>query len=350
MLKDSELDGLLGTALNWYSANSDPEERKKWLLRYMKKENYPEDQILLIEKSSEKAFLSHPAGQIARCFLRDAPLPDKYKKVIDERVKAICAQVSEGKHETASVPRKKKEKLTKRDPIVASLITIIETKLDDFMENGADLSCDYKDTCDKLGASKEQAQSVAQRFNSRLEELKGALEGDEELKEAYSNFKKKQLTHMVFYFEGLASQAEEVVRLAPKKQYKARVTKPKNVSKKVTYCPVHKVGKLTLKSIDPEDIVGAKMLWVFNITWRRLGRYFAKDESGLQLSASSVRNYDESDCWEKIIRESQLEDIFGRFLAANKAGLRKFLDTCPSNVRPLRSHISADTVILKAYK
>ena len=347
LLKDEEIDVLVGNALNWYNYKSSPSERRGWLVAWMEKEKFPEAQIEKIQKISDREFLSHPAGQIARCFLQGAPLRDYYKNSVTQRIKTLLAAIEEEKHEPTPA-KKTVPKVSKRDPIVCSLINIVEAKLDDFMENEDVLICDYKGTCDKLGASKEQAKLVAQRFNGRLEEIRGALKGDPELKEGYSNFKKSQLTTMVFFFEGLNDQAEEVVRSAPKVVRKQRVKKPKDLVKKVLKKDEYKVGGLTLKSIDPEEIIGAKELWVYNTKYRRLGRYIAKDEKGLSIKGTRVQNFDEENAWNKKIKKPA--ELLPKFIAAGKVALRTFLENIETKVKRLRPRINQEVVILKSIK
>ena len=136
---------------------------------------------------------------------------------------------------------------------------------------------------------------------------------------------------------------------------KPRAAAAKNVDKAVAkaltnleYQKEH--GPLQIVSINPEQIIGAKALMVFNSKTRKVGLYLAaKDGGGLSVKGKSLEGYDETKSVQKTLRkpEEQLPVL------RNAAGIRdlsKALEDIPTVHIPLSGRISGEILLVKAFR
>ena len=182
------------------------------------------------------------------------------------------------------------------------------------------------------------------------------LEADlwQQLKEGYAHLKKAEIKKFRTAIEELMSALDFIIDQA-KATRKPRKAKPKSASKLVEKLKYAKTNdKYKLASINPEDIVGASELWVFNAKTRKLGKYVAsnvdpkgmqRDGTGLTVKGTTIIGFDETASIQKTLRkpEEQLKD----FKSAGKVKLRKFLDEIATTDTKLNGRINLDTLLLK---
>lgn len=139
------------------------------------------------------------------------------------------------------------------------------------------------------------------------------------------------------------------------KARKTRIMKPRkiNPSKMVRRLKYLKsislnegVDNVSLTSIDPEKIVGAQILWVFNVKTRKLGRYDAKDGEVLLVKGSTILNYENTSVHKKIRKPNE---VLVKLLAAGKVEQRKILDSIRAVESPLTGRINKDTILLRVF-
>jgi hypothetical protein len=98
-------------------------------------------------------------------------------------------------------------------------------------------------------------------------------------------------------------------------------------------------------SINPQDVIGVKELWVYNTKSRKLGKYVATEFSELGIKGTSIVNYDEIKSVQKTLRKP--EEQLKEFKAAGKVQLRKFLDDIKAVDIKLNGRINEEVVLLK---
>lgn len=135
---------------------------------------------------------------------------------------------------------------------------------------------------------------------------------------------------------------------APKKARKARIKKAKKIVpakmvRKLKFLRADKESGLT--SIDPEKIVGAQSLWVYNTKTRKLGRYVAKDETGLLVKGSTILNFNEEESVSKKLRKPEV--VLKTLESAGKVEQRKLLGTIKSVENKLNGRVNDKTILVK---
>ena len=106
--------------------------------------------------------------------------------------------------------------------------------------------------------------------------------------------------------------------------------------------------------MQPDQIIGASELWVFNIKTRKLGKYVAKNidpkgmgraGSGLSVKGTTIIGFNEEQSIQKTLRKP--EEQLKAFKSAGKVALRKFLDEIPTIDTKLNGRCNSDTILLK---
>lgn len=167
----------------------------------------------------------------------------------------------------------------------------------------------------------------------------------EQLKEAYSHLNKAQVKKITQFYSEIISACDMLAQEA-KINRKPRAKKPTDKNKLVSKVKYLKQDdKLKLVSINPEDVIGAKELWVFNVKTRKLGKYVASEFSDLSIKGTSIVNFDENKSIAKTLRKP--EEQLKEFKAAGKVALRKFLDDIKAVDIKLNGRINEETMLLR---
>lgn len=184
-------------------------------------------------------------------------------------------------------------------------------------------------------------------FEPRYAELKEARKGeDEQLKEGYSHYKAADFKRCEAFYDKLF-QDLAAYNQTKKATKKAAVRKPPQKEKLVKSLKYLKQDTaLKIVSINPVDIVGAEVLWVYNIKNRKIGKYVAEDQGGaLGVKGTTITGYDANKSTQKTLRKP--EEQIKQFLASSKVELRKYLENIKTTEIKLNGRINADTILLK---
>ena len=176
----------------------------------------------------------------------------------------------------------------------------------------------------------------------------------EQLKEGYAHLKKAEIKMFVSAIEGLLDALEFVVDSA-KATRAPRKAKPKSATKLVEKLKYLKTDdKFKIASVQPDQIIGANELWVFNIKTRKLGKYVAKNidpkgmgrvGSGLSVKGTTIIGFNEIESVQKTLRKPA--DQLKEFKGAGKVKLRTFLDDIATLDTKMNGRINSDTVLVK---
>jgi hypothetical protein len=195
--------------------------------------------------------------------------------------------------------------------------------------------------------SKEEIKALNNQYSRSLEDLKEALAGDKFFIEAYSNYDKGQMKLAVSLFKNLKTlkhddSAKGKIRAAGKR--KVRKKAPEQIVKKVIL--LERDDESGISTLKATELVGAKVLWVYNAKNRKLGCYYAKSDDGLSVKGISVLNYDEKRSMMKTIRKpkQQLHD----FMSKTPSEMQKFWDAIRAVPQEIGPRLNRDTMILRA--
>ena len=340
--KKIETEIALANAINWYNALCGEKNIKTFFIDYATK-NFPSEASKLkhLDPDIFICGTGHTYGIVARLIMRGWPIQEQHVERLEELI-----------HEYAKVVSKKEDKpvtIKARDSKITEAIGIVNGELDDF---GFGSKKSFPDTCLanvvlKVGCSNAQRLRVQEHFVPMVLELKEVIDGKNvEIKEAYTTYTKSTIKKVYDWLTGMPTvdvlQVTKKIRKARKKKVKTAAQLLKNFK-----CQVYD-DELKINSVNPESIIGAQQLWVFNTKTRKLGVYYASDEKGLSISRMSIDNYDEATSFSKKIRKPK--EVVPQVISAGKVALRHILEDIRATKSPMKGRVGDVVLLLRVVK
>jgi hypothetical protein len=197
------------------------------------------------------------------------------------------------------------------------------------------------------GVAQAQVGKIREVFLKQIGEVTNAFKGkDEQLKEAYSHLKKADVKRIGEWYIKLLADLDSYVSVkkAAKKQKAPRAVSKDKIVAKVKYLKESK--ELKLVSVNPVDIIGAAVVWIYHTKYRKLGRYVADSHGGtLSVKGTSIIGYDAAKSTAKTLRKPA--EQLAEFMKAGKVALRTHLQNIKAVETKLNGRMSADILILK---
>ena len=130
---------------------------------------------------------------------------------------------------------------------------------------------------------------------------------------------------------------------AQRKPRKKKTLSAARLVKKLKY--QNEFKKLKLVSVNPEKIIGATELWVFNTRYNRLGVYRAVNSvRGFSVKGCTIQHFDEKESVQKTARKPK-EAVN----VLNKRSLKAMLKNMKTKEQPLTGRINAQTILLGVF-
>lgn len=354
-LTDAEFSTKYMNALNWYNYYFDKTKARKVVLEYLTK--FDPDNLeakAACKKVPDWAFGS-TLTSICKIRLNGCSrTPDKSKTSNEDfvvrKMQELIEQASkmvEEKQETAKVIQKPVQTLQERVFATAQKYSEgIDNAIDEALDN------DYKTEFNTYKYLQQQqvkgqiAKRMIDFYLGEAIELEEALKGeDEQLVEGYSHMSKAELKRFAKLMRGVVSDLERWVenqKANRKPRKKKAVPLEKQVSK-VKYAKED--ADLKLKSIAPENVVGAMVVWVYNTKYRKLGKYVAGTREGFSFKGTTLQRFDEQASMQKKLRKP--EEVLERCLSGGKIVLRKLMDEINTKEQKLTGRFNEETIILR---
>jgi hypothetical protein len=181
-----------------------------------------------------------------------------------------------------------------------------------------------------------------------LGELQAVLDRtDPDLVEGYSNFTTKEIRQYIKFLSSIISDCEMLTE-NKKRENKPRKKAPVSADKKVSKLKYKKFDPdLQISSVNPVDIIGAKIVWLFNTKYRKLCCVIATDESGLSVKGTTIEDFsDESS--QKIVKKPN--EVLPAILKSGKRDFKKVFDSIKNKPSSITGRVNSDVIILKAFK
>lgn len=345
-------------SMEYYRMESSGKDLKPKVVEWMKQNGFDQVTVDRFRKIKDHR-CSGTMGGLAACLLKGMPAQRAdFNNGLDsaEWLKgAIAEAIEAGKYDIESV----EEETKVLAPIINIQDRLKETsaRMVEEIEDAIDLFSKDPETFDPKAfkvlnlLKAKQAKAAHSRiikgfYESTLKELEEALAGKcEQLKEGYSHLSKSQLKKIIAFYQEVVSACDMLGQEA-KVNRKPRAKRPTDKAKVVAKLKYKKTDEsLKLVSISPEDIIGAKELWVYNVKTRKIGKYITSEFSELGIKGTSITGYDEVKSVQKTVRKP--EEKIKEFKAAGKVQLRKFLDEINSVDIKLNGRINEDVILLK---
>lgn len=190
----------------------------------------------------------------------------------------------------------------------------------------------------QLGYSGKVVQFMKGLTDNTVYELKNEEEC-EQLEEAYSiytNAQKKKIIKMLENIESDIDKFCEEYKPAP------RIRKPKTPAQLVKKLPFQKKFA-KWESINPEDIIRARMLYTYNTSSKKLTCF---ESQGLSVKGSRIIGYDK--CTEKTLTDL---DLLDRLYKGGNIIASKFMEEIPrSKLKEGNNLITKNTLLVKVIR
>ena len=176
--------------------------------------------------------------------------------------------------------------------------------------------------------------------NDVLYELKNEEKCDQ-LDEAYSFLTAKQKAKVIKTLETWESEVEQYCE-EYKPVRRIRPKTPKQLVKKLPYLDVYAHEDLNFQSINPEEIIRARILYTYNVSSKKLTKF----DGHLQVKGSRITGFDS--CREKTLTDLTLLD---RLYKGGNIIASRFLDEIPrSKEKDGNDLITKNTLLVKVVK
>jgi hypothetical protein len=348
-------------SMEWYRLESSGRELKPKVINWMSLQDYPKD-IIKAFKDTKDNRCGATVGAIAANLLKGMPAIradfNDGRSTAEWLSKSIAKILEEGKHDEAEPEEGTVEvKPAVHTPSIQERLRDVAFGMTEEIEDAIEAFQTDPESFDPKAfkllnllrgrqAKAAHARIIKDLYSRNYDELvEVATTKDEQLKEAYAHLSKANLKKITLFYSEILSACDMLAQEA-KINKKPRAKKPTDKSKVVAKMKYLKQDdKLKLVSINPQDIIGAKELWVFNVKTRKIGKYVTTEFNDLNVKGTTITGFDEFKSVAKTLRKP--EDQLKEFKAAGKVQLRKFLDDIKAVDIKLNGRINEDTILLK---
>ena len=245
--------------------------------------------------------------------------------------------------------KKEKPKVNIQDRIrdqVEDYISAIEGQVDDYINNNYKSKYDCYSHLISLGCKSVHARKMRPFYIDCYNELVDVYNQDDEYYvEAWSHLKPKYHKKMMDFYGIICDDIDRLIKnaTAQRKPRKKKTLSASRLVNKLKYQP--EFTKLKLVSINPEKIIGANELWIYNTKYNRLGVYHAENSvRGFSVKGCTIQHFDKNESVQKTARKpKEVLNIL------NKRSLKAMLKNMKTKVQLLTGRINAQTILLGVF-
>ena len=245
--------------------------------------------------------------------------------------------------------KKEKPKVNIQDSIQAQaedFISAIEGQVDDFINSGYKLKYDCYAHLNNINCKAVHARKMRQFYIDCFNELVDVYNKDNEYYlEAWSHLKPKYHKKMMDFYGIICDDIDRLIKnaTAQRKPRKKKTLSAERLVKKMKYQT--EFPKLKLVSINPEKIIGANELWVYNTKYNRLGVYRAENSiRGFSVKGTTIQHFDTTESIEKTARKPN--EVLSNL---KKGSLKKTLKEMKTKEKQLTGRIGKDIILLGVF-
>jgi hypothetical protein len=340
-------------ALNYYNANHDDKDKKKWLIKHVSKT----DKKLAIEFLKIDDHHFRHAGILARLIDTGSELREKESIYLQGRIAFLKEQI--GVRQKSQIKQDKKDAADAK--VATNVVSIqqrmeekahelageIEGAIDDFVLNGRKSDFSAKNYLMSNQVAGPIAKRIGEFYVPLAAELRAAYDGeDEQLVEGYSNFTRRELKRFIEFVDGIIADCNQMVQTAkanraPRKR--KEVPAAKQVAK-MKY--LREFAELGLKSASPASIIGSTEVWYYNTKYKHLGVYKGENGGTLSVKGTTIIGFDIKESKRMTLRKP--EEFF-KGLAMGKRALNAAMKTLKTKPAVPNGRFNEETILLGAF-
>ena len=229
---------------------------------------------------------------------------------------------------------------------VEDFISVVEARADDFVDSDYKMKYDAYNHLLEIGCKAAHARKMRPFYVDCYNELVDVYnKEDEYYMEAWSHLKPKYHKTMMDFYGIIVDDLERIIKnsTAQRKPRKKKTLSATRLVKKLKY--QSEFTDLKLVSINPEKIIGATELWVFNTRYNKLGVYRAVNSvRGFSVKGCTIEHFDENESVQKTARKPK-----EALNVLNKRSLKAMFKNMKTKEQPLTGRINAQTILLGVF-
>jgi len=229
---------------------------------------------------------------------------------------------------------------------VENYVSALEAQVDDFINNDYKLKYDVYNDLISRGCKSVHARKMRPLYRDCYNDLVDVYNKEDDFnQEAYSHLKPKHQKKLMDFYGLIVDDIDRVIKnaTAQRKPRKRKTHSAGRLVGKLKYQEEFK--KLKLVSINPEKIIGATELWVFNTKYNRLGVYRAVNSvRGFSVKGCTIQHFDETESVQKTARKPK-----EALNVLNKRSLKAMFKNMKTKEQLLTGRINAQTILLGAF-
>ncbi len=188
---------------------------------------------------------------------------------------------------------------------------------------------------------KSESKIIASWFNNLKEELEEVIESsDEDLKEGWDFLSESKIRKLHEFVSDICDDLESYGKITKKK----RKRKPEQVIKNLKYQQNIKVGKFTITSFDPTQILTSKSFVALNTKTGDL--YYYETSQSFDIKGTTLQNFDESKSYSQRIGR-HTESFCNLASTAGVAYVQKELNKFKTKKKIATGRFNEHTVLLR---
>ena len=274
-------------------------------------------------------------GVTRACKLVDGVLIDPSLEVVEKEKK----EVKEKPKKVISIQERLQGK-------VEDFISAIEGQVDDFVDSDYKMKYNPYNHLSEIGCKAAHARKMRPFYVDCYNELVDVYNKDDEYYvEAWSHLKPKYHKLMMDFYGNIVDDLDRIIKnsTAQRKPRKKKTLSATRLVKSLKFQP--EFSDLKLVSINPEKIIGATELWVYNTKYNRIGVYHAVNSiRGLSVKGCTIQHFDEDVSIQKTARKPQ-----DALSVLNKRSLKKQLNHMKTREQKMTGRINAQTILLGVF-
>ena len=186
--------------------------------------------------------------------------------------------------------------------------------------------------------AKRDMKRLAAEYQVLADDIRGAIEGDPDLREGYDFLTNTKLGHLLAFIENIYEFLSENSRITRKRKPRKPAAQVKNL-KFLAECD-------GVKSIDPEEIIGSKTLVCYNCKQKKI--YFYESDSGFEVKGTTLQNFNEKRSYGKNFGRSkqtlqQLQDM-------GIMSIKQVIDKMKNKNIVATGRVNSDMILIKVSK
>ena len=229
---------------------------------------------------------------------------------------------------------------------VENYVSALEAQVDDFINNDYKLKYDVYNDLISRGCKSVHARKMRPLYRDCYNDLVDVYNKEDDFnQEAYSHLKPKHQKKLMDFYGLIVDDIDRVIKnaTAQRKPRKRKTHSAGRLVGKLKYQEEFK--KLKLVSINPEKIIGATELWVFNTKYNRLGVYRAVNSvRGFSVKGCTIQHFDETESVQKTARKPK-----EALNVLNKRSLKAMMKNMKTKEQSLTGRINAQTILLGVF-